>query len=152
MHQPVWEGIEAYLAGKPEPAFLTHIAACAVCREAVADMELQSQLIRALRAPADVEPGPGFYGRVLDRIDTQKSSSIWNVFLEPLFARRLMYASAVLTLLLGVALFTSPKDDAMSAGMEPERILAVPPPEPVRQIDPAEDRNTVFMQFVSYQE
>ena len=152
MHQPVWEGIEAYLVGKPDATFLRHIEECAECREAVEAMDAQADLIRVLKAPADLDPAPGFYARVMERIDAQKANSIWSVFLEPLFAKRVVYASAVLTLLLGVFLFTSPKDEMM-AGSMPEQILseeAAPPPTPLDDLE--QDRNVVFVQFATYQE
>jgi hypothetical protein len=151
MHQPAREGIEAYLAGKPEPDFLQHIEECLDCRETVSQLQFHSTLIRDLRAPADLEPPAGFYGRVMDRIDGQRTSSIWSVFLEPLFARRLMYASAVLTLLLGLFLFTSPKDD-LSASSMPEQILAEENHPPAHLVDLEQDRNTVLVQLTTYEE
>jgi len=151
LHQPAREGIEAYLAGKPDANFISHIESCAECRETVFQLEFHSTLLRDLRAPADLEPPPGFYARVLERIDSQRSFSIWSVFLEPLFARRLMYASAVLTILLGVFLFTSPKDDFTATSM-PERILAEENHPPAQLVDLEQDRNTVLVQLTTYEE
>jgi hypothetical protein len=153
MHPPVWEGLESYLAGKPDANMLQHLAECSECRVAVTHFQEQSEAIRALKPPAEIEPAPGFYSRVLERIETQKSSSIWSVFLEPLFARRLMYASAVLTLLLGMFLFTSPKeDDDMIASSVPEQILAEESHPPADLVDSEQDRNTVLVQLTTYQE
>ncbi len=64
-------------------------------------------LLQTLRAPEDIGPRAGFYARVLERVETQKKSSIWSVFLEPVFSLRLAAASVVLALLMGVALFTT---------------------------------------------
>jgi len=151
MHQPVWEGIEAYLVGKPDATFLRHIEECSECREAVETMDAQAELIRVLKAPPELDPSPGFYARVMERIESQKANSIWSVFLEPLFARRVVYASAVLTLLLGVFLFTSPKQEVM-AGSMPEQILSEEVPPPAQLVDLEQDRNVVFVQFATYQE
>ncbi len=151
MHQPTREGLELFLAGKPGPAFLTHLNECQECRDLASQLQLQSELLRALRPPEDLEPAPGFYGRVFERIEAQKSASIWNVFLEPLFARRLVYASAVLTVVMGIFLFTSPKDEMMASTM-PEQILAEEMPPPTRLVDLEQDRNTVFVQLTTYQE
>src|SRR5262249_52878048 len=145
MHRPMEEGLESYLAGRPEAQFVEHVAQCAECREMVMRMEEQAKLLRVLKGPAEIEPAPGFYGRVMDRIETQREFSIWGVFLEPLFARRLIYASAALTVLLGVFLFTSPKDDDDRFGPStPEMILAedAPPPQP----------NVVLVQLTTYEE
>lgn len=151
MHEPIWEGIEGYLAGKPDASFTRHLEACPECRDLVAAMEGQSLLVRSLKAPADAEPAPGFYARVMDRIETQRSASIWSVFLEPLFAKRLIYSTAVLTALLGVFLFTSPKED-MTASSVPEQIFAEEAPPPAQLVDQEQDRNTVFVQFATFTE
>lgn len=151
MHQPVREGLEGYLAGAPDAGMLRHLNDCPECREAVAGLEFQSIVLRALRAPADLELPPGFYARVVDRIDLQKSGSFWNVFLEPIFARRLMYASAVLTVFLGIALFTSPRED-MAASSMPEQILAEENHPAAQLVDQEQDRNTVLVQLTTYQE
>lgn len=152
MHQPIWEGLESYLAGKPDAQFLRHLDECSECRVEVTELEESAVLVRTLRVAeeAATEPRPGFYARVMDRIDQQKSSSIWSVFLEPLFARRLMYASAVLTVLLAVFLFTSPKDEDVIAQSEPERILTEEMPTP-QLVNEEHDRNVVFVQFATYQ-
>lgn len=150
MHQPVRDGIEAYLAGKPDAGLLSHLEACLECREMVTQLVSQSQLIRSLRCPDPLDPPPGFYARVMDRIDAEGGSSIWSVFLEPFFARRLMYASAVLTLLLGLFLFTSPKED-FSAHSMPEQFLVEEAPA-AQLVDSEQDRNTVLVQLTTYQE
>ncbi|MBI3207936.1 MAG: hypothetical protein HYZ37_03425 [Candidatus Solibacter usitatus] len=151
MHPPVRDGLEAYLAGKPDSGLLHHIEACPECREMVRQSELQAQLIRSLRPEAEFEPSAGFYARVMDAIDRQRSSSIWSVFLEPFFARRLMVASAMLTLLLGVLLFTSPKDEINAHSM-PEHILAEEVPSAAQLVDLNQDRNAVLVQLTTYSE
>jgi len=151
MHQPTWEGLESFLAGKPDTKFLGHLEECQECRDLTSQLKLQSEIVRTLRPPAELDPPAGFYARVLDRIEAQKSVSIWSVFLEPLFARRLMYTSAVLTVVLGIFLFTSPKDDMMASSM-PEQIFAEEVPPPTRLVDLEQDRNTVFVQLTTYQE
>lgn len=151
MHQPAREGLETFLAGKPEPAFLAHLDECLECRELASRMQAHAGIIQTLRPAEELEPAPGFYARVMDRIETQRSASIWSVFLEPLFARRLMYASAVLTVVLGITLFTSPKDEMMASSM-PEQILAEDAPPPTQLVDLERDRNTVFVQLTTYQE
>ena len=82
-------------------------------REEVTGMIEISRLIQenfkpsALEAEA-LEVSPGFYARVLARIEAEAAApSIWNFFLEP-FGRRLVYASlALATLLFAATLFDS---------------------------------------------
>jgi hypothetical protein len=155
MHQPMEQGLESYLAGRPDESFLRHVEECVECREAVSMAQLHSEIIQTLRPPAEsFEPTAGFYARVMDRIDSQREGSIWSVFLEPLFGRRLIYASAVLTLVLGISLFTSPREDQSMA----EQILAEQSHPSVtaasyEQDDHMQqDRETVLVQLTTYQE
>ena len=84
------------------------------------DADLDS-LLAGLKAPEEVSPRAGFYARVMDRIETQRGKSIWSVFLEPLFGRRLALASAILMVLLGAALYVpgSGFDDEVLAKSDP---------------------------------
>lgn len=151
MHDPVREGLESMLAGSPDPSLLRHLDECTECRDAVQHLQSASSAIRALKPPADLEPAAGFYARVMDRIDAQRSTSIWNVFLEPFFAKRLVAASAVLTIILSIFLFTSPKDD-LNAGAAPEAILAEQVHPPASEAGSEQDRDTVLVQLTTYQE
>jgi hypothetical protein len=145
------DGLEGYLVGKPDPQLLQHFSQCGECRKAAAEFLEVAQAVRILRSQEEAEPAPGFYSRVMDRIESQKNSSIWSVFLEPLFARRLMYASAVLTLVLGIMLFTSPKEEPVVASGAPEQILVDEQPS-VNLVDVDRDRNTIFVQLTTYEE
>lgn len=109
MHEPVKVNVEDYLAGSDTlpREFTAHLGACEACRCEVAELKTQSLLLRKLRPREDVEPRVGFYARVVDRIETQRQSSIWSVFLEPAFGRRLAVASAVLAVLMGFYLVSS---------------------------------------------
>ena len=106
MHDVIQNGLEGYLsrhlASERMAAFRAHLAECAPCREIVTAFEQQSALIRSLRvSEEEVAPAAGFYARLMDRIDSQRPTSLWSVFLQPLFARRVMYASLALFLVLG---------------------------------------------------
>ena len=70
-------------------------------------MREQAALLRDLRAPAGAEPRPGFYARVMDRIEAQGPGSIWSLFIESPFGRRLALASMALALCLGVYMVSS---------------------------------------------
>jgi predicted anti-sigma-YlaC factor YlaD len=77
MHQPIRDGLEDYLAGREHPRFTAHLAACSDCRENVNRIIRQNQLLRLLRVEsADVAPSPGFYARVIDRIDARAPNGL----------------------------------------------------------------------------
>ncbi|MBV9157750.1 MAG: hypothetical protein JO097_15910 [Acidobacteriaceae bacterium] len=64
-------------------------------------MKTQSELLKALRAPEEMEPTPGFYARVIQRIEERAKDSIWAAFLYSQFGTRLAYASLTIALVLG---------------------------------------------------
>src|SRR5689334_7219869 len=102
MHEPVKAHLEEYLARKGNvPERVTaHLASCSECRGELEAMEAQLPMLRSLRPPSGAEPRPGFYARVLERIESQRPLSIWTVFLEPAFGPRLAIASAVLAVIM----------------------------------------------------
>jgi hypothetical protein len=133
--------------------------------------EQLTELMQTLRCPeGDVAPRPGFYAKVMDRIEAQQRSSIWSIFLEPVFSKRLAFASMAMILLLGVALFNAnPQDDddmatiggggapvvfysedqpAPALGGQPDALRA----QPVATMDAEQGRNVVLVDLVSYQE
>ncbi len=120
MHEPVRVNVEDYLGGaRSLPGqFTAHLMECEACRQEVAALKEQSSLLRTLRSREDVEARPGFYARVIERIDAQRQSSIWSIFLEPAFGRRLALASAALAMLMGLYLVSS---EPGGAGAVPNR-------------------------------
>ncbi len=109
MHEPIRENLEDYLngsAGKIPQEFHSHLTACEECASELRLFDTQSKMLRSLH-DAETEPRAGFYARVMDRIDEQKRSTMWSLFLEPAFGRRLALASAALVVLLGSYLVTT---------------------------------------------
>jgi len=115
MHQEISRHLEEYLKGEESlrasvrelPAeFYSHLGECEDCAHEVRALQAQSQLLRSLRAPRDIEPRAGFYARVIERIEAQPAS-IWSVFLDRRFGLRLAVGSAALVALLGTYLVTS---------------------------------------------
>src|SRR5262249_25262843 len=53
------------------------------------------------------DPRPGFYARVLERIEAEGPVSIWNLFVESAFGKRIALASFALALLLCVYLVSA---------------------------------------------
>ena len=62
-----------------------------------------SLMLSELRAPEGepAGPEPGFYARVLQRIDRQQEEPFWVFFLQPLFVRRLAFGSLMWLALVG---------------------------------------------------
>ena len=111
-----------------------------------------------------LEVSPGFYARVLARIDAEGTvPSIWNFFLEP-FGRRLVYASlALATLLFAATLFDSTPFDATPVD-QPEMASSTPSPvlhgavlasdsndmPVVESSNQEEDRSRTLVQLTTY--
>lgn len=105
MHESIRHRLEELLApgspvrgnGSPHG----HLASCRECSSEVAAMQSQAVLLRSLRAPEQAEPSPGFYARVMQRIEEGGVRSVWTVFAESHFGVRLAYASLTIAILLG---------------------------------------------------
>lgn len=100
--------------------------------EAVAELALfqeTSSLFDAIRVHPneDVEPAPGFYYRVKDRIDSERSESFWSFLLQPVMVRRFAFAAMMWMAMLGsVAVF---HDDTTAQSVElADSILKQQPP------------------------
>ena len=130
MHDVIRNGLEGFLSSRLAPErmseFRDHLAECAPCRELVSAFEQQSTLIRSLRVTEEeAAPAAGFYARVMERIDAQRPISLWSVFLQPLFARRVMYASLALFLVLGSSvLWSGESHDALANDSNMVGVLA----------------------------
>jgi predicted anti-sigma-YlaC factor YlaD len=152
MHEPLTGRIEEYLQGSSTmPEVDDHLKQCEACRGELADMKMQAALLRSLRA--EVDPSAGFYARVLNRIDLQSGQSIWNIFGESLFAKRLAYASVTFFVLFGTYLVSSESAKQPYTAAAPEVIIANDD-----HIHPAigdnlqKDREAVLVNLASYQQ
>ncbi len=68
-------------------------------------------LLATLRAE-EVEPAPGFYARVLQRIEERESESLWSFFVDSPFSKRLALASLTITLALGSYVVSAERHEA----------------------------------------
>lgn len=146
MHEPIKDNLEEYLNGcrdKVPQEFHAHLRTCEGCASELKLLEMHSGLLRALRHDEELEPRAGFYGRVMERIEDQSRSSIWSVFLEPRFGRRLAVASAALILLLATYLVTTepsgpeaPPATAVVMTSAPAQDIAPPPDVTIVQDTP----------------
>lgn len=152
MHRPVRERLEELLQGQRDPQAQAHLEACPSCRERLAAIRRQSELLHCLKPPPVAAPA-GFYGRVMKRIEAERKISIWELLLDPVFGRRLVLASAALVLLMGVYLVATEPSEAMLASA-PEQMLSAPeaaPPAPMGA-NPEQDRSVVFVSLATFEE
>jgi predicted anti-sigma-YlaC factor YlaD len=125
-----------------------HLAECHECREEVAAMRRQASALRALRANDDtLAPRPGFYARVIERIEAQRPIDIWELFFDSAFARRIAMASVAMVVLFSVYLVSS------------ERLAQPVPTVAVEESQPGmtlaaglPDKDTVLVNLVTYRE
>jgi putative copper export protein len=73
-------------------------------------------LLRSLRAPNEVTPSAGFYARVMQRIEDSARDSIWSVFTDSPFGKRLAYASFTVAVLLGTYVVAQESRDGHLTG------------------------------------
>jgi len=123
MHREIRNHIEDALDRRVSPSSVSqHLDGCADCSQEIGEMREQAAWLHELRAPADVElePRPGFYARVLQRIEAEGPVSIWNLFIESAFGRRIAVASLALALLLGIYVVSSERaaQDPFLAGQQ----------------------------------
>src|SRR6476646_3523091 len=120
MHRLIRDHLEEVLTGdgvKPEHPAGKHLAACEECRNEVAEMRGHSDLLRGWQSSVEVDVRPGFYARVMERIEAQSPASIWELFFDSVFGRRIAVASLALALLLGgylVGTERMPEQDAVT--------------------------------------
>jgi predicted anti-sigma-YlaC factor YlaD len=166
MHRIIRDHLEQVLGERPpapdHPAG-KHLAECGDCREAVEAMREQTAMLRQWRVTnAEMaEPRPGFYARVLERIEAQTPSSVFTVFFDSMFGRRIAMASLALALLLGVYVISS---EEMPVPTEPQTASVDGLPQAVfsddifsdraqpRLVTAALDQDAVLVNLVTYRE
>lgn len=166
MHRLTEDHLEEILTGgglaADHPAML-HLDSCQECREIVSLMLGQNGLLHSLRAPSEIDPFPGFYARVMDRIDAQRPVSIWNIFEQSWLGRVLAPAALGLVLLMGGVLAYTESANSQLAAQEVVRetypvLPAADFPDEVfdvssmpRYANATMDRGAVFINLASYQ-
>jgi hypothetical protein len=164
MHREIRDHIEDVLAGSQS----AHLSQCEDCRSEVQEMQEQTALLRELRAPEGFADDlrPGFYARVMERIEAEGPISIWNLFIESAFGRRIAVASLALALLVGIYVVTSERSsgDAVIAGQDsqrsaPAQMIVAGEDAPARiisQVDQSSDgqssQDAVLANLVTYRE
>lgn len=149
MHRHVREQLESVLA---EPRALSdkssgniagkHLAECRECSDEVNAMRSQAALLREWRAPetAETEPRPGFYARVLERIEAEGPASIWNLFFESPLGHRLAIASLALAALLCVSIISAERFSSDAPAMAQQQNVQPFAPDLRGQVVVGEDQ------------
>jgi hypothetical protein len=156
MHRVIRDHLEEVLAEAPVsgPA-KEHLTECEDCRTEVGLMRAQAGLLRTLRPAEELDPRPGFYARVMERIENEGAVSIWNVFSESPFGRRIAAASMALALAIGVYLYTSEQPEQATATRQVVFAPSELPGEDQPGLDltsGAPDRDAVLVNLVTYRE
>lgn len=150
MHRGVRDKLEDILAGTGDALSERHLRDCEECSGEMAALREQSAMLRSLRAgDAAPEQSPGFYARVMERIDAQGVVSIWNLFFDSRMGRGLAMASMVVALSLGFYMVSSES----SAGPETSQVVIQDTDEltgPMLSGSP--DANAVLVNLVTYRE
>jgi|KBSMisStaDraftv2_1062788.scaffolds.fasta_scaffold405709_2 hypothetical protein len=168
MHRIIREHLEEVLAGTGSAAEHPagkHLTECEECRAQVAAMRQQAAVLRQWRPAGEPELRPGFYARVLDRIEAQGPGSVFTLFFDSLFGRRIAMASLALALLLGVYVISSEQmAEPEIAGIDnlPQATLVSDLPEDLpggfsgsgqpRLVTGAPDQDAVLVNLVTYRE
>lgn len=157
MHRTIADHLELYLSNPASAElpveFHTHADQCAECRELLARLRQQSDLFQALAAPAEeLEVRAGFYARVMDRVEEQSRGSLWSLFVDTTFGRRLAMASFALVLVLGTVLVSTEPGSPIAIS-DSVAIADEYSPAPVGvSSDPQQERDAVFVNLVTYQQ
>jgi len=160
MHRVIRDHLEEVLAQTPGagPA-KQHLDDCEECRTEIVRMREHATLLRSLRPPQlnePVEPRAGFYARVMERIEAEGPVSIWNVFSESPFGRRIAVASMALALAVGVYLYTTEQSEPGGVNRPLEFVSGPLPGEDqpglVLTSSGAPDRDSVLVNLVTYRE
>jgi hypothetical protein len=117
-------------------------------------MREQADLFRSLSAPPEVEPRGGFYARVMERIETQTPASIWSLFFDSAFARRVALASVTFTLLIGIYLVSSERlaDQTVVIATPADWVFSGEMPTVRESAAGLPDRDAVLVNLVTYRE
>jgi len=152
MHGLIREHLEDCLRGAPAraPEVEEHLRDCEECREELRWMREQARSLHVLAPSRTMDPTPGFYARVLERIESERRPSFWDAFLEPAFGKRLLATSLMLVGLLGgVLAFTEATTEVATA--TPEAVMAAEhPPGLGSNVD--RDRETVLVSLATYRD
>ncbi|MBM3724406.1 MAG: hypothetical protein FJW40_03130 [Acidobacteria bacterium] len=155
MHQEIRHDLELFLAGslpaERKATFSLHLETCEECFSEMEMMIEHSRMLRTLRCEEALEPAPGFYARVMNRIDDSRRPSPWAVFAD-VFGRRMVYASMALVVLAGGVLLSLESEPRMEALFVPAMMTPTEDTALDVNFDVQQQREAVLVNLVSYGE
>jgi hypothetical protein len=120
MHRSIRDRLEDLLAARGkairDQGVSAHLSACDECSSEFSSMQVQAELFSSLRTPDEIEPAPGFYARVVQRIEECAKESMWGAFIYSPFAKRLVYGSLTVAVMLGTYVITQEARDGHLLG------------------------------------
>jgi predicted anti-sigma-YlaC factor YlaD len=150
MHRLIQDHLEEVLAesnGEENSPPARHLAECGECREEVSALREQASMLRTLRANDEtLAPRPGFYARVMERIEAQRPIDIWQLFFDSTFGRRIAMASMALAVLFSLYLVSSERL------AQPVTITVEDRPGMTLSSAGLPDKDTVLVDLVTYRE
>ncbi len=156
MHRLIWERLEELLGDAPvsrlSGEIKAHLETCQDCRGQLEAFRRQVHLLRTLRGDESLSPAPGFYFRVLDRIQARRNASVWNALLDPGLSWRLAFGSLAALLILGALLVVRESRPPMAHGAPPEAVIVLNDHPPELGVDLQRDRETVLVTLATYRE
>lgn len=155
MHRVIQEHLEEVLAESTNAgSAAVHLAECDECRAEVSAMRRQASMLRALRAPQaeTLAPRPGFYARVLERIEAQRPISIFELFFESAFGRRIALASMALAFLFSIYLVSSERYAEQPIAIGVSASPAVSGDDQMISAAGLPDKDAVLVNLVTYRE
>jgi hypothetical protein len=149
MHRLIRDHLEVVLVGRADEPEAAHLNQCEECRSEIEAMREQAAALRELRP--GFEPQAGFYARVMERIESQGAVSIWSVFFDSPFGRRIAVASMALALILGLYLVTSEEMGDHTIAVS-GAVAGEDQPGMVLTASGMPDRDSVLVNLVTYRE
>ncbi len=134
MDELIKENLEDHLSGvltgQRKKEFEDYLAQHPKEAEKLVRMEECSTLFAVLRPNEEekalAQLAPGFYGRVMRKVEQEQKEPFWMVFLEPFLLRRLAFASLMWLALLGSYIVVAQGPDTRDPQVM-ARILTHPP-------------------------
>lgn len=149
MHGSIRDRLEDLLAGRGAAAgserLSGHLHSCEECSSEFETMQAHSALFRGLRQEEELDAAPGFYARVMQRIEERARQSIWAVWVYSSVGKRLTFASFALAVVLGSYFIAQEsRDGHLMAGTIVAQSLHYDPPVTGSQ---SEQRDAVLENF-----
>jgi hypothetical protein len=121
-----------------------------MANKAIKQMCTQAEMLRELRCPNGIGPSAGFTARVMARIDAERPATIWDLFVSPVLAKQLVFASLVLMAMLAGFMVARTSDRAVLSQHTERTLIRVEHPVDIG-VDPRRDRQNMLATLASYQ-